>query len=194
MAALQCWSAAAAASRPVPSAAAALALTLQAAAPTAHAAGSSSPQNRVSFDAKATTLCDASCESKLEGLQMQSTDSGVQYKDIQVGKGPATPVGFNATVDYVGMNSKGEVFDTSLQEQDQSRTWDVRVGSDETVAGVGQGLKGMKVGGLRRLYIPGKLSYPKGFASEPGRPNLPPRSPVVFDVQLRYVAGLELDE
>lgn len=42
----------------------------------------------------------------------------------------------------------------------------------QTVAGVGQGLKGMKVGGLRRLYIPGKLSYPKGFASEPGRSDL----------------------
>lgn len=29
------------------------------------------------------------------------------------------------------MNKEGEVFDTSLQEQDQSRTYDVRVGSDE---------------------------------------------------------------
>lgn len=63
----------------------------------AHAASSSTPQNRVSFEPKASTLCDASCESKLEGLEMQSMDSGVQYKDIQVGKGPATPVGFNVS-------------------------------------------------------------------------------------------------
>lgn len=136
----------------------------------------------------------------------------MQYKDIKLGKGPAPPSGFQATIDYVAMTDKGAVFDSSVD--DQSKTYDVRIGTSEvchievlscnsarmcspscqTVAGVGEGLKGMKVGGLRRLYIPGKLSYPKGFVTERGMPNLAPRSPVVFDVQLRYVAGLEVDE
>lgn len=39
----------------------------------------------------------------------------------------------------------------------------------QIVKGLDEGLKDMKVGGLRRLYIPGNLSFPKGVASAPGR-------------------------
>ena len=35
----------------------------------------------------------------------------------------------------------------------------------------------------------GNLAFPKGLASGPGRPRVPPASPVVFDVQLVYVPG-----
>ena len=50
----------------------------------------------------------------------------------------------------------------------------------------------MKVGGVRRLYIPGNLAFPKGLASGPGRPRVPPKTPVVFDVELVYVPGERL--
>jgi len=39
----------------------------------------------------------------------------------------------------------------------------------QIVAGLDEGIVTMKVGGLRRLYIPGNLSFPKGLASGPGR-------------------------
>ena len=39
----------------------------------------------------------------------------------------------------------------------------------QIVAGLVEGLASMKVGGLRRLYIPGNLSFPKGLTSGPGR-------------------------
>lgn len=48
----------------------------------------------------------------------------------------------------------------------------------------------MKTGGIRRLYIPGELAFPKGLPSAAGRPRVPPGSPVVFDVQLVYIPGL----
>ena len=51
-----------------------------------------------------------------------------------------------------------------------------------------------QVGGKRRLYIPGDLAFPKGLASAPGRPRIPPNSPVVFDVDLLYIPGLDFDE
>lgn len=35
----------------------------------------------------------------------------------------------------------------------------------------------------------GNLAFPKGLASGPGRPRVPPSSPVVFDVELIYVPG-----
>ena len=52
-------------------------------------------------------------------------------------------------------------------------------------------------GGSQQLHISeglvcagaGNLSFPKGLASGPGRPRVPPASPVVFDVQLVYIPG-----
>jgi len=76
----------------------------------------------------------------------------------------------------------------------------------------------MRSGGIRRLYIPGELAFPKGefifiyiwqldfhfhmaigltpcffsgLASAPGRPRISAFSPVVFDVKLLYIPGLE---
>ena len=39
----------------------------------------------------------------------------------------------------------------------------------QIVAGLDEGIASMKPGGLRRLYIPGNLSFPKGLPSGPGR-------------------------
>lgn len=37
--------------------------------------------------------------------------------------------------------------------------------------------------------LAGNLAFPKGLSSGPGRPRVPPKSPVVFDVELVYVPG-----
>jgi peptidylprolyl isomerase len=49
----------------------------------------------------------------------------------------------------------------------------------------------MQPGGVRRLYIPGELGFPKGLPSGPGRPRVPPLSPLIFDVKLLYIPGLQ---
>jgi peptidylprolyl isomerase len=49
----------------------------------------------------------------------------------------------------------------------------------------------MQPGGVRRLYIPGSLGFPKGLPSGPGRPRVPPLSPLIFDVKLLYIPGLQ---
>jgi peptidylprolyl isomerase len=54
-----------------------------------------------------------------------------------------------------------------------------------------EGILGMHSGGLRRLFIPGELAFAKGLASAPGRPRISPGSPVVFDVKLIYVPGMD---
>ena len=43
-------------------------------------------------------LCGPQCESSLDQLQMQTTSSGLQYKDIKEGSGPSPPVGFQVTL------------------------------------------------------------------------------------------------
>ncbi|KAL0366619.1 UNVERIFIED_CONTAM: Peptidyl-prolyl cis-trans isomerase FKBP16-3, chloroplastic [Sesamum radiatum] len=66
-----------------------------------------------------------------------------------------------------------------------------RVGSGQVIKGLDEGILTMKVGGKRRLYIPGPLAFPKGLTSAPGRPRVAANSPVVFDVSLEYIPGLE---
>ncbi|MCD7447630.1 hypothetical protein HAX54_032248 [Datura stramonium] len=136
-------------------------------------------------------LCDAVCEKELENVPMVTTESGLQYKDIKVGGGPSPPVGFQVAANYVAMVPSGQIFDSSLEK---GRPYIFRVGTDQVIKGLDEGILSMKVGGIRRLYVPGSLAYPKGLISAPGRPRVAPNSPVVFDVSLEYIPGLESDE
>uniref|UniRef100_A0A0D9XAC7 peptidylprolyl isomerase n=1 Tax=Leersia perrieri TaxID=77586 RepID=A0A0D9XAC7_9ORYZ len=133
-------------------------------------------------------LCDAACEKDLDNAPMVTTESGLQYKDIKVGEGPSPPIGFQVAANYVAMVPNGNIFDSSLEK---GQPYIFRVGSGQVIKGLDEGILSMKVGGLRRLYIPGPLAFPKGLTSAPGRPRVPPSSPVVFDVNLLYIPGLD---
>ncbi|KAF0901114.1 hypothetical protein E2562_037971 [Oryza meyeriana var. granulata] len=133
-------------------------------------------------------LCDAGCEKELENVPMVTTESGLQYKDIKVGEGPSPPIGFQVAANYVAMVPNGQIFDSSLEK---GQPYIFRVGSGQVIKGLDEGILSMKVGGLRRLYIPGPLAFPKGLTSAPGRARVPPSSPVVFDVNLLYIPGLD---
>ncbi|KAI3746654.1 hypothetical protein L6452_09093 [Arctium lappa] len=133
-------------------------------------------------------LCDDTCEKELENVPMVTTESGLQYKDIKVGSGPTPPVGYQVAANYVAMVPSGQVFDSSLEKR---QVYIFRVGSGQVVKGLDEGILSMKVGGKRRLYVPGSLAFPKGLASAPGRPRVAANSPVVFDVSLEYIPGLD---
>ncbi|OIT28972.1 PREDICTED: peptidyl-prolyl cis-trans isomerase FKBP16-3, chloroplastic [Nicotiana attenuata] len=136
-------------------------------------------------------LCDATCEKELENVPMVTTESGLQYKDIKVGGGPSPPVGFQVAANCVAMVPSGQIFDSSLEK---GQLYIFRVGAGQVIKGLDEGILSMKVGGKRRLYIPGSLAFPKGLTSAPGRPRVAPNSPVIFDVSLEYIPGLESDE
>ncbi|KMT15825.1 hypothetical protein BVRB_3g057940 [Beta vulgaris subsp. vulgaris] len=136
-------------------------------------------------------ICDDACEKELENVPMVTTESGLQYKDIKVGEGPSPPIGFQVAANYVAMVPSGQIFDSSLEKK---QLYIFRVGSGQVIKGLDEGLLSMKAGGKRRLYIPGSLAFPKGLTSAPGRPRVAPSSPVVFDVSLEYIPGLEIDE
>lgn len=136
-------------------------------------------------------LCDAECVSALESKELVTLPSGLQYKDLVEGKGPNPPVGFQVVVNYVAMTPNGRVFDSSV---DKGKPYDIRVGGGQVIPGLDEGLLTMRPGGVRRLYIPGPLAFPKGLKAAAGRPSVPPSSPVMFDVQLLYIPGLEDDE
>ncbi|CAN6448798.1 unnamed protein product [Victoria cruziana] len=136
-------------------------------------------------------LCDDACEKELENVPMVTTESGLQYKEIKIGSGPSPPVGFQVAANYVAMIPSGQIFDSSLEK---GQPYLFRIGSGQVIKGLDEGILSMKIGGKRRLYIPGSLAFPKGLNSAPGRPRVAPSSPVIFDVSLEYVPGLEAEE
>lgn len=136
-------------------------------------------------------LCDDACISDLSSKERVTLPSGLSFQDIKVGTGPAPPIGYQIVLHYILMTPEGRIISNSLEK---GTPYDIRVGTGQVVAGLDEGLKTMRVGGIRRMYVPGPLSFPKGLPAGPGRPRVPPESPVIFDVQLLYIPGLEMDE
>lgn len=77
--------------------------------------------------------------------------------DEVVGDGDEAVIGKRVIVHYVGVAwSNGEEFDASWN---RGETFDFRLGAREVIEGWDRGVKGMRVGGRRRLTIPPELGY-----------------------------------
>ncbi|GAB5356220.1 hypothetical protein AAMO2058_000272100 [Amorphochlora amoebiformis] len=134
-------------------------------------------------------ICGDSCTSGIDDIPLQTTISGLKYRDIKVGSGDPPPKAFNVVVHYTLMvqtpNGPKEFFSSI----DGGRPLDIRIGTGMVIPGLDEGLATMRTGGIRRLYIPGKLSFPKGVKAKPGSPSVPPFSDIIADVQLIYIPG-----
>ncbi|MEJ7732272.1 MAG: FKBP-type peptidyl-prolyl cis-trans isomerase [Polyangiaceae bacterium] len=62
--------------------------------------------------------------------------------------------------------------------------YEVDIGQHKVIAGMEQGLTGMRPGAKRRLLVPSRLAY--GRAGKP--PRVPPDAPLDFDVEMVTVA------
>lgn len=81
----------------------------------------------------------------------------LQVDDETIGAGEEATIGKRVIVHYVGVAwSNGAEFDASW---DRGETFDFRLGAREVIEGWDRGVKGMRVGGRRRLTIPPELGY-----------------------------------
>eukprot|EP00471_Norrisiella_sphaerica_P000794 CAMPEP_0184487776 /NCGR_PEP_ID=MMETSP0113_2-20130426/10329_1 /TAXON_ID=91329 /ORGANISM="Norrisiella sphaerica, Strain BC52" /LENGTH=176 /DNA_ID=CAMNT_0026870181 /DNA_START=218 /DNA_END=748 /DNA_ORIENTATION=+ len=142
---------------------------------------------------QAAEICDDACESSLSNIPLQSTPSGLQFRDVKVGEGSPPPKAFDVVVHYTLKVDTPNGIKTFFSSLDGGRPLDVRVGGGTVIPGLDEGLSTMRKGGVRRLYIPGKLAFPNGVKAKPGTPSVPPGSPVIADVQLIYIPGIDDD-
>jgi peptidylprolyl isomerase len=78
-------------------------------------------------------------------------------EDLTVGEGAEAVHGTTVTVHYVGVAwSSGRQFDASWDRND---TFAFGLGAGQVISGWDEGVKGMKVGGRRRLTIPPHMGY-----------------------------------
>ena len=112
-------------------------------------------------------------------VQMTTTPSGLQYRDLVVGKGPQPKDGDTVVVNYTGKFTNGKVFDTSVGK----KPFEFMLGRGNVIKGWDEGVASMHVGGKRKLVIPPDLAY--GAGGYPGV--IPPNSTLTFVVELLHI-------
>jgi FKBP-type peptidyl-prolyl cis-trans isomerase len=103
--------------------------------------------------------------------------NGLKYQDLKVGDGAMAENGANVSVHYTGWLTDGTKFDSSV---DRGQPFQFKLGTGSVIRGWDEGVKGMRVGGKRKLTIPAELGY--GAAGAGGV--IPPNATLVFDVEL----------
>lgn len=125
----------------------------------------------------------------LAGCEPQFPEGPVQQLiivDQRLGEGAVAEVGRTVVVHYTGWlydadaeDRRGERFDSS---HGRGRPFEFPLGSARVIRGWDEGIVGMRVGGVRVLYIPPEDAY-----GASGVATVPPNSTLVFEVELLEV-------
>lgn len=111
-------------------------------------------------------------------VKLQSFKDGLKYYDIKVGTGKSPKIGQTVSVQYTGTLLDGTKFDSSYDHGGQPIDFPIGVG--QVIKGWDEGVPPMKIGGKRRLVVPGNLAYGENSPT----PAIPPNATLVFDIEL----------
>ena len=116
-------------------------------------------------------------------LGLDPTTFSLDYVDTKIGTGELAGAHTWYTINYTGYLPDGTKFDSSL---DHGEPITIHYGEHQVIAGWDTGFAGMRIGGKRRLIIPFQLGY--GTA---GKGPIPPRSTLIFDVELLAISATQ---
>ena len=111
----------------------------------------------------------------------EEMENGLIIEDLVVGEGAEAQDYNKVVVNYTGSLADGSVFDSSLNPGREPFTFTLGVGS--VIKGWDLGVKGMKVGGKRKLTIPPEL----GYGDQGSGGVIPPGATLIFEVDLLEV-------
>ena len=112
------------------------------------------------------------------GMTKEEFWSQLRAEILQPGEGQAAENGNTLTVHYIGYLEDGTKFDSSV---DRGQPFQVVLGAGQVIQGWDLGLVGIKVGEIRRLFIPSAYGYGEQGA---GNGAIPPNANLIFEVQL----------
>jgi len=110
---------------------------------------------------------------------IKTTSTGLQYRILTQGKGKVPTSNDTVIAHYRGTLINNTEFDSSYKRGEPSEFPVTRV-----IKGWTEALLMMPVGSKWQLFIPSELAY-----GESGRPNIPPNSVLLFDIELIGIKG-----
>ena len=113
-----------------------------------------------------------------EGEPLPPGPATLQIEDVKVGTGKEAHMGDTVRVLYTGTLMNGRKFDSTADRGDEPAEFKLEEGG--LIKGWLDGMKGMRVGGERKLTIPSDLGY--GAAGHP--PDIPGNAGLKFDIEL----------
>ena len=119
----------------------------------------------------------AGCQKNREVIM----ENGLVIEDVVVGDGTEAQDYNKVVVNYTGTLEDGSIFDSSSKPGRTPFTFTLGAGS--VIKGWDLGVKGMKVGGKRKLTIPSDLGYGDNGAGNV----IPPGATLIFEVELLEV-------
>jgi FKBP-type peptidyl-prolyl cis-trans isomerase FkpA len=121
-----------------------------------------------------TTRSEADMQRAVE---LSKSVTSLQIVDTKVGSGTEATPGRRVRVHYTGTLLDGTKFDSS---KDHGEPFEFTLGTGNVIVGWDEGLKGMKVGGVRQLTIPASMGYgTRGFP-----PDIPGNAALKFEIEL----------
>ena len=127
--------------------------------------------------------CSDSNSALAEGdKRFVSTETGLRYIDLKVGDGAEATVGKRAVCDWVGYTAGYQAKKIeSTRETDEPFVF--TLGRGEAIPAFEEAVAGMRVGGVRRIEIPGELEEKLGYSRDKAlRYNVGPK-PTTFGGQ-----------
>ena len=132
----------------------------------------------VSFGAAAS---NAKKPTKPAAAEAVTTASGLRFEPLVVGSGAHPTAADKVRVHYVGRFLDGREFDSSIKRGQPAEFPLNRVIKCWT-----EGVQLMQVGGKARLHCPSSIAYGERGA---GGGEIPPNTPLVFEVELLAIVG-----